>query len=88
MDNMIIFLVRNYKSYLLDSKLENLKSLNRRYREMIDDIIRLRSVNFSMLRLPHLDYAKQTEISDKRVDLATACAIHYRFNTGMVIRYI
>ena len=55
---------------------------------MIDDVLHLRFVDVSTLRLPCLDYAKQTEISDKRVDLATACAIHYGLNTDMVFRYI
>jgi hypothetical protein len=35
-----------------------------------------------------LDYSEQTKISKERVDLATACAIHYGLNTGMVIRYL
>jgi hypothetical protein len=55
---------------------------------MIDDVLHLRFIDFSTVKLPHLDYAKQTEISEGRVDLATACAIHYGLNTGMVIRYI
>jgi hypothetical protein len=38
--------------------------------------------------MPRLDYAKQTSISSKRVDLATACAIHYGLNVEMVIRYL
>ncbi len=55
---------------------------------MIDDILHLKFVDFSMLKLLCLNCAKQTEISDDRFDLATACAIHYRLDTGMVIRYI
>jgi hypothetical protein len=31
---------------------------------------------------------EQTDTSKERVDLATACAIHYGLNTGMVIRYL
>jgi hypothetical protein len=88
LDNVVIFLVKWYKLYLTDIELDNLKSLNSRYCEMIDDVLRLRSVDFSMVKLPHLDYAKQTEISEERVDLATTCAIHYGLSTGMVIRYI
>jgi hypothetical protein len=55
---------------------------------MIHDVLHLKFVDFSMLKLPCLDYAKQTEISDDRVDLATTCAIHYGLDTGMVICYI
>jgi hypothetical protein len=85
---MVIFLVKWYELYLTDIKLENLKSLNSRYRNMIDDVLHLRFVDFSTVKLTCLDYAKQMEISEERVDLATACAIHYGLNTGMVIHYI
>jgi hypothetical protein len=55
---------------------------------MINDVIQLRSINFSKLKLPRLDYANQTEISQERINLATACAIHYGLNKGMVVRYL
>ncbi len=55
---------------------------------MINDVQSLRFVDFTSLKLPRLDYAKQTEISIERVDQATACAIHYRLNPGMVIRFL
>jgi hypothetical protein len=55
---------------------------------MINDILRLRFIDFSMVKLPCLDYAKKTEISEERVDLTTTCDIHYGLITGMVIRYI
>ena len=74
--------------HITQEELENLKSLNWRYCKMIDDVLHLRFIDFSTLKLPCLDYAKQTEISDDRFNLATACAIHYGLDTGMVIRYI
>jgi hypothetical protein len=55
---------------------------------MIDDVQRLQFVDFSSLKMPRLDYAKQTSISSKIVDLGTACAIHYGLNVGMVICYL
>jgi hypothetical protein len=55
---------------------------------MIGDVLHLRFVDFSTLKLPCLDYAKQTETSEKRIYLATACAIYYRLNMGMIICYI
>jgi hypothetical protein len=88
LDNVVIFLIKWYKLYLTDIELENLKSLNSRYCKMIDDVLHLRFVDFSMLKLPCSDYAKQAEISEERVDFATTCAIHYGLNTGMLIRYI
>ena len=88
LDNVIIFLVRDHKSYLSGTEIKNLSFVNSMYRVMIDDVLRLRSVNFSSLKLPRLNYAEQTVISHERVDLATACAIHYGLHTGMVIRYL
>jgi hypothetical protein len=55
---------------------------------MVNDVMGLRSINFSKLKLPRFDYADQTKISQERVDLATACAVHYDLNTGMVVRYL
>jgi hypothetical protein len=55
---------------------------------MINNILLLRSINFSMLKLLRFNYGKQIKISLNRVYLATACAIYYGLNTGMVIRYL
>ena len=55
---------------------------------MIDDILQLQPVDFLSLKQPRLNYADQAVISQERVDLATACAIHYGLHTGMVNRYL
>jgi hypothetical protein len=55
---------------------------------MVNNVLQLRFVNFSSLKNPQFNYAKQTSISSARVDLATACAIHYELNPGMVICYL
>jgi hypothetical protein len=52
---------------------------------MVNDVMRLRSINFSKLKLPRFNYANQIKISQERVDLATACAVHYGLNMGMVV---
>ena len=88
LDNVIIFLVKDHKSYLSESDLVNVRSLNVMYEVMMIDVTRLRDVNFWSLKLPHLDYAQQTQISSKRIDETTACAIHYGLNPSMVIRFI
>ncbi len=46
------------------------------------------SIKFSKLKLPRFDYADQIKISQEQVDSATACAINYGLNTGMVVRYL
>ncbi len=55
---------------------------------MIDNVQRLQFVDFLPLKMPRLDYAEQTSISSERVDLATAWAIHYGLNVGIVICYL
>jgi hypothetical protein len=87
-DNIVVFLIKNQDAYLTDVEINSLKNVNGLYQEMINNVLLLRSINFSTLKLPRLDYAEQTKISLKRVDLATACAIYYGLNTGMVVRYV
>jgi hypothetical protein len=55
---------------------------------MIDNVQQLQFVDFLSLKMPRLNYAEQTLISSKRVNFATACAIHYELNVGMVICYL
>ena len=87
-DNVVIFLIKWHKLYLTNEDLNNMRNLSKMYCEMIDNVLRLRHMNFSTLKLPHFYYADQTKFSNERVELATACAIHYGLHTGMVIRYL
>ncbi len=88
-DNVEIFVIRwTGVPFLTANDLESLTSLNRILREMINDVQQLRFVDFTSHKLPRLNCAEQTELSGKRVDQATACAIHYGLNPGMVIRFL
>ena len=88
LDNVLVFIVKSYELYLSGADLINLKCINKSFRTMIDDVLRLRPLDFSSLKQPRLNYADQTTISNERVDMVTACAIHYGLHIGMVIRYI
>jgi hypothetical protein len=55
---------------------------------MVNDVLRLRGIDFSKVKLPRFNHADQTKISQERVDLAMACAIYYGLNTGMVVQYL
>ena len=68
--------------------MDNIRGISKTHRDMVDDVLRLRDIDFSKVKLPRYDYADQTEISQERVDLMTACAIHYGLNTGMVVRFL
>ena len=88
LDNVIIFLVKDPKSYLSELDLVSIRSLNVMYDVMMVDVVRLRDVDFWDLKQPRLDYAQQLQISNELIDKATACAIHYGLNPSMVIRFI
>jgi hypothetical protein len=87
-NNILVFLIKNQDAYLTNVEINSLKDVNRMYQEMINDILQLRSIDFSTLKLPRCKYAYQTKISQNRVDLATACAIYHGINTGMVVQYL
>jgi hypothetical protein len=87
-NNIVIFLIKNQASYLSDNDVDKIGKISKMHRDMVDDVLRLRGIDFSKVKLPRYDYANQTKISQERVDLATACAIYYGLNTGMVIRYL
>jgi hypothetical protein len=70
------------------NNLDSLRNLSKLYCEMINDILRLRSIMFLLLKLPRIGYADQTQISNKRVDLVTTCAVHNGLHTAMVIQYL
>ncbi len=84
----MIFLIKNKETYLTNEDINNLKNISNMHRDMVNDVMRLRSIDYSKLKLPRFDYTNQTKISQERVNLATACAIHYGLNTGMVVRYL
>ena len=87
-DNIVIFLLKDQASYLSVDDVENIGKISDLHRVMVDDVLQLRGIDFSEVKLPRYDYADQTKISQERVNLSTACAIHYGLNTGMVVRYL
>ena len=87
-DNIVIFLLKDQASYLSVDDVENIRKISDLHQVMVDDVLQLRGIDFSEVKLPRYDYADQTKISQERVDLSTACAIHYGLNTGMVVRYL
>ncbi len=85
-DNVVIFLIKNKKTYLTKEDINKLKNISNMHQDMVNNVMRLRSIDFSKLKLPRFNYADQTKFSQERADLATACAVHYGLNTGMVVR--
>ena len=50
--------------------------LSRRHRDLMVALPRLRARDFSALRQPRYDYARQESIQESRIDDFTACAAH------------
>ena len=89
LDNIIVFVVKNYEQYFLEVEdLYNLSKVNRLYGNMVNDVLRLRLLDFLEIKKPRFDYAKQLSISPERVDLISASCIHYRLHPGMLVRYL
>ena len=88
LDNVIVELVKSPESFLTNEDVMNLSKVNLLYREMIHDVIDLRLMDFTKMKEPRIGYAEQTAIDPTRVNMATACAIHYSLHPGMVIRYL
>ncbi len=87
--HVIVLVVKNYEQYFLEVEdLYNLSKVNQLYGDMINNLLRLRSQDFSELKKPRFDYADQLSISPEQVDLISACCIHYGLHPGMLIRYL
>jgi hypothetical protein len=84
LDHVIIKLLKSSKSCLADEDIMNLSEVNSRYREMIGDIAKLKTLDFCALREPRFGYAEQAEIQSSRVNMATACAVNYSSHPGMI----
>ena len=59
-DNIVIFLLKDQASYLSVDDVENIRKISNLHRVMVDDVLRLRGIDFSEVKLPRYDYADQT----------------------------
>jgi hypothetical protein len=87
-ENVLVFIIKHHEAYLSSQDLTSLKQVNTLFEEMILDVIELRSIDFSPLKIPRLNYAEQQSICPHRVSLATADLIHYGLHPGMLVRYL
>ena len=59
-DNIVVFLLKDQASYLSADDVENIRKICDLHRVMVDDVLRLRGIDFSEVKLPRYDYADQT----------------------------
>ena len=75
-------------SFLSEVCIKKLKCLNHLFYEMVTNVCRLRTIDFSKLREPRIGYSSQQEIQSLHVDLATAGMIYFSLHPGMLIQYV
>jgi hypothetical protein len=83
-ENVIVVVLKFVNSFLSDVCIKKLKCLNHSFYEMVTDVCRLRTIDFSKLCNPRIGYSDQQEIQSSRVDLATAGIIYYSLHPGML----
>ena len=66
-DNIVVFLLKDQASYLSVDDVENIRKISDLHRVMVDDVLQLRGIDFSEVKLSRYDYADQTKISQERV---------------------
>lgn len=71
-----------------DQVLQTLSMLSKDFNAMVNDVHRLRTVDFSPLKLPRLDYNNQNQIDESRVEMATALMIAADLIPGVAVRYL
>ena len=83
------YIMSNNKSiHRWDQVLQTLSVLSKDFNNMVNDVYRLRTLDFSPLKLPRLDYINQEKIDEKRVDMATALMIEADLIPGVAVRYL
>ena len=73
------FIPSKYHSTLLIASLP--------FSTLCENMIKYKDLEFSPLQQHDLEYKSQTSIPQHRVDMFTACAIHYDFGLSSVIRF-
>ncbi len=82
----IFFLIK--LNWLDNESLGVLSTIHPDFEAMVISIPRLLQVDFTSLKDPVLNYASHTSIAPTRVQLLTACAVHYDLDFGLVTCYL
>lgn len=89
LDSKREYITGNNKSiHRWDQVLGTLSVLSKDFNDMVNDVDRLRTMDFSPLKLPRLNYNDQEKIDENRVDMATALMIEADLIPGVAVRYL
>ena len=86
--NVIVPVLAKRKSPLDRNALRSLSSINRAFRKAIPRIVRLLETDFSPILAERYNYAEQTEIDPKRVEMATAAFVACGLDPGRLVRLL
>jgi hypothetical protein len=72
----------------LPTDMAALHLVDKTFSEALPKIIRWRSIDFSSLREPRLDYETQVLIDPHRVQMANAAMLHFGLEPGKFVRWM
>ena len=75
--NVITMVIKEYRTSLNSTDLQNLSNINHDFSRMIPNTIWWLKLDFSPLCEPQYDYERQTSILLSRVEMALAAMIHF-----------
>ena len=53
--NIVIFLIKNQSLYLSDNDVDNIRKISKMHCDMVNDVLWLRGIDFSKVKLPRYD---------------------------------
>jgi hypothetical protein len=62
LENIIVVLLKSSKSYLTDEDNSSLSNFNALYKEMVNDLVKLKTLDFSKLQEPRIGFTEQDAI--------------------------
>ena len=86
--NIIVPVLAKRKASLDRNALRSLSSINRSFRKAIPRIVHLLETDFSPILAEQYDYAEQTEIDTKRVEMATAAFVACGLDPGRLVQLL
>ena len=87
-DNVVTTVIKEMGHWLSPQDFVNLSMASKTLQVIVPETLRLLSVDFTPLLEPRLNYQDQTEVCEKRIDMASALMIHYDLDPGMAVRFL
>ena len=86
--HIIVIVLREHLDSCTLTDVAWLCSVNKTFAEVLPKIAQWRSLHFSPLCEPHLDYEAQTSIDPHRVEMASTAMLHFGMDPGKFVRWM